>query len=161
MANSKQTDGGDTCRADGCKQQSTRYGWCEDCDPLTDKQRGFVDQYIASGFNATKAAKRAGYSEDSSRQIGSENLSKPDIRAALSYRCRDRAIDADTALAQYSAIAMGIAEHPGEGYKQYDQQQALETILELHGVTDGDRVQVDLGDAAEQFAAIFGIDLGE
>lgn len=161
MANNGQTNGEASCRADGCKQESTRYGWCEDCDPLTDKQRAFVDHYISTGYNATQAAKAAGYSKKTARQQGSENLSKPDIRAALSYRCRDRALDADTALAHYSAIAMGIADHPGEGYKQYDQQQALETILELHGVTDGDRVQVDLGDAAEQFAAIFGIDLGE
>ena len=48
-------------------------------DKLTDKQRLFCEKYILFS-NATKAAKEAGYSEESARQIGSENLSKPYIK---------------------------------------------------------------------------------
>lgn len=52
---------------------------------LTGKERRFVEEYCAC-FNATKAAIRAGYSELSARQIGSENLSKPYISKAIKER---------------------------------------------------------------------------
>lgn len=46
---------------------------------LTDKQKRFCEEYIVD-CNATQAAIRAGYSSNSVRQIGTENLSKPSIR---------------------------------------------------------------------------------
>lgn len=49
---------------------------------LTPEQEIFCLEYLKD-FNATKAAERAGYSKDSARQIGSENLSKPYIQARL------------------------------------------------------------------------------
>lgn len=49
---------------------------------LTDKQRRFVDEYLVD-LNATQAAIRAGYSQKTARQIGDENLSKPDIAKAV------------------------------------------------------------------------------
>ena len=49
---------------------------------LNAKQRRFVEEYVVD-FNATKAAERAGYSSQTSRQMGAENLSKPDIRKAI------------------------------------------------------------------------------
>ena len=53
---------------------------------LTDKQRLFVDAYIANKFNATKAAVEAGYSHKTARVIGAENLTKPNIKAAIEER---------------------------------------------------------------------------
>jgi phage terminase small subunit len=50
---------------------------------LTDKQQRFVEEYLID-LNATQAAIRAGYSEESARSIGSENLTKPDIQEAIS-----------------------------------------------------------------------------
>ncbi len=49
---------------------------------LTARQQRFVEEYLTD-LNATAAAKRAGYSEPTARQMGSENLSKPDIQEAL------------------------------------------------------------------------------
>jgi phage terminase small subunit len=49
---------------------------------LTDKQQRFVEEYLID-LNATQAAIRAGYSEESARSIGSENLTKPDIQSAI------------------------------------------------------------------------------
>lgn len=49
---------------------------------LTAKQRRFVEEYLVD-LNATQAAIRAGYSKKTARQIGEENLSKPDIAAAV------------------------------------------------------------------------------
>jgi len=46
---------------------------------LTDKQEMFCREYLID-LNATQAAIRAGYSENTARKIGSENLTKPDVQ---------------------------------------------------------------------------------
>lgn len=56
---------------------------------LTHKQQRFVDEYLVD-LNATQAAIRAGYSQKTARQIGEENLSKPDILAAVDKAMADR-----------------------------------------------------------------------
>lgn len=43
---------------------------------LTDKQKIFCEEYLID-LNATQSAIRAGYSEKTAKQIGTENLSKP------------------------------------------------------------------------------------
>lgn len=55
---------------------------------LTEKQRRFVDYYIETG-NASEAARRAGYSEKIANRIGTENLSKPVIKAAIDARLKE------------------------------------------------------------------------
>ena len=49
---------------------------------LTDKQQRFVDEYLID-LNATQAAIRAGYSKKTARDIGCENLAKPNIASAI------------------------------------------------------------------------------
>ena len=49
---------------------------------LTPKQQRFVEEYLID-LNATQAAIRAGYSKHTAHSIGHENLSKPEIVAAL------------------------------------------------------------------------------
>lgn len=51
-------------------------------EELTGKQKRFCEEYIFD-FNATRAAKEAGYSEDTAYSIGSENLKKPEIQAYI------------------------------------------------------------------------------
>jgi len=51
-------------------------------DGLTDKQRRFVEEYIKDQ-NGAAAARRAGYDENSARQMAHENLTKPYIRSAI------------------------------------------------------------------------------
>lgn len=52
---------------------------------LTAKQQRFVDEYLID-LNATQAAIRAGYSEKTAQQMGSENLSKPVVADAIKAR---------------------------------------------------------------------------
>ncbi len=52
---------------------------------LSRKQAVFVSEYLQC-FNAAEAARRAGYSERTARQIGQENLTKPYIQALISDR---------------------------------------------------------------------------
>ena len=49
---------------------------------LTPKQQRFVEEYLIDQ-NATQAAIRAGYSEKTAQEIGSENLSKPMVAKAI------------------------------------------------------------------------------
>jgi len=51
---------------------------------LSEKQKMFCQEYIKD-FNGTRAAKEAGYSEDTARQTASENLTKPDIILYLQH----------------------------------------------------------------------------
>lgn len=49
---------------------------------LTNKQRLFIREYLID-MNASAAARRAGYSKKTSRQIGIENLTKPAIQQEI------------------------------------------------------------------------------
>ena len=58
---------------------------------LTPKQALFCKEYLID-LNATQAAIRAGYSKDTAKQIGSENLSKPVIADRIQTGMDARAI---------------------------------------------------------------------
>jgi len=51
--------------------------------PLTNKQKAFVEDYCSNGWNATKAATTAGYAKSSVRVTGCQNITKPNIKAAI------------------------------------------------------------------------------
>lgn len=53
-------------------------------DKLTQKQRIFCHEYVVD-WNATRAARTAGYSEHTAHSIGHENLSKPEIKAYIAH----------------------------------------------------------------------------
>jgi len=61
---------------------------------LTDKQSMFCKEYIID-LNATQAAIRAGYSENTARQTGSENMTKPYIIAEVQRLMDKRSEKAD------------------------------------------------------------------
>lgn len=74
---------------------------------LTDKQAAFVREYLVD-LNAAAAARRAGYSEKTARRMGHENLTKPDIAAAIQAAMDERAqrteITADRVLQELARI---------------------------------------------------------
>src|SRR5580700_11370390 len=57
---------------------------------LTPKQARFVQEYLID-LNAAQAAIRAGYSAKTARVIGHENLTNPDIAAAIEKAMAERA----------------------------------------------------------------------
>lgn len=62
---------------------------------LTTKQRRFVEEYTGpANFNATEAAKRAGYSEKTAHSTGWENLRKPEIAKAVEERLDELSMSA-------------------------------------------------------------------
>lgn len=81
---------------------------------LTDKQALFVQEYLVD-LNATQAAIRAGYSEKTAQEIGSENLSKPIIQQAVARAMYERTqrvkVDADYVLKRLVEIdQMDVAD---------------------------------------------------
>ncbi len=76
---------------------------------LTPKQRIFVDSYLSNGFNATDAARTAGYkgNQTTLTSVGYENLRKPDIAAVVQERLNEAAMSANEVLARLSRIARG------------------------------------------------------
>lgn len=73
---------------------------------LTDKQQAFISEYLKD-WNATQAAIRAGYSEKTARQIGTENLAKPVIASAIRARVNENAMTANEVLWHLADIARG------------------------------------------------------
>lgn len=73
---------------------------------LTDKQQAFVDHYIMT-LNGAEAARLAGYSEDTAKQIATENLSKPYLRAEIDRRLRKLTMTADETMKRLSDMASG------------------------------------------------------
>lgn len=75
---------------------------------LTDKQQRFVEEYLVD-LNATQAAIRSGYSRDTARAIGSENLSKPDIQESIREKREELSestnISAKRVIEEYAKIA--------------------------------------------------------
>lgn len=76
---------------------------------MTAKQRRFVEEYLTS-YNATQAAIAAGYSERTARHIGSENLAKPDIRAAIESRLDELSMTAGEATKRLTDWGRGSVE---------------------------------------------------
>ncbi|WP_455616631.1 terminase small subunit [Eisenbergiella sp.] len=76
---------------------------------MTKKQKRFIEEYLVD-LNATQAAIRAGYSPDTAKSIGNENLTKPDIRAhidkAMAERSKRTGINADRVVQELAKIAL-------------------------------------------------------
>ena len=77
---------------------------------LSVKQQKFADLYIETG-NATQSAIDAGYAKKSARSVGSENLTKPDIKEYIDKHMTEmsdkRIMSAQDALELLTKIAKG------------------------------------------------------
>lgn len=73
---------------------------------LTDKQQRFIDEYLKI-WDATKAAKRAGYSENFTNTNASKILQNTTVAAAIQTRLNELKMTADEALKRTADIARG------------------------------------------------------
>lgn len=75
---------------------------------LTDKQQRFCEEYLID-LNAKQAAIRAGYSEDSAKEMGYENLTKPHLQDYISELKKKTAkrleITRERVLKEYARVA--------------------------------------------------------
>lgn len=81
-------------------------------DGMTDQQRLFVEQYFINGMNATEAALAVYDTTDRhvAQVMGSENLSKPVIRARINERLDQFHLTANEVLARFAFHARGSME---------------------------------------------------
>ncbi|MCH9267534.1 terminase small subunit [Pediococcus acidilactici] len=90
---------------------------------LTTKQKKFADNYIKTG-NATQSAIDAGYSKKTAKSVGSENLTKPDIKAYIAEKMReiesDRIMGAQEALEFLTNVVRGKELETKVVTTQYD-----------------------------------------
>ena len=73
---------------------------------LTRRQAVFVENYLAT-WNASEAARRAGYSDKTCYAIGCENLTKPEIAAAIAAGVEAQGMTVPEVLLRLTAIARG------------------------------------------------------
>lgn len=75
---------------------------------MTERQKRFCDEYLID-LNATQAAIRAGYSPNAAKEIGCENLIKPNIKntidKALAERSKRTGLNAERVITELAKIA--------------------------------------------------------
>ena len=107
---------------------------------LTPKQKAFADYYIECG-NATKAAKRAGYSARTAARIGSENLQKLDISEYIARRTQApneaRVASADEVLQFFSSVMRGeVKDQFGLDASLSDRLNAGKELMKRYAAAD-------------------------
>ena len=107
---------------------------------LTPKQKAFADYYIECG-NSTEAARKAGYSEKTSRSIGAENLTKPDISAYIAERMQAqneaRVASADEVLQFFSSVMRGeVKDQFGLDAALSDRLNAGKELMKRYAAAD-------------------------
>lgn len=128
---------------------------------LTRRQQAFINEYLVC-WNASKAARLAGYSVKTAGAIGGENLQKPEIMAAIQERLRQLTMSADEALYRLSQIASGsMADFVDPETQTIDLRRAEEAgrlgLLKrfTHTRTDGrESITVELYDAQSALVQI-------
>lgn len=129
---------------------------------LTVKQEAFITEYVRNKGNATLAAIKSGYSKDTARTIGAENLTKPNIKNEIDKRLQSKqkkkVAQADEVLELLTKFARGamkeeqiIIEGKGDGISSAsimkkkiankDQLNALDKLARIHGLYN-DRVNI-------------------
>lgn len=112
---------------------------------LTERQRRFADEYIRLGEIA-RAAINAGYSTKTARQIGTENLTKPNIKAYIDKRLdelkKESIADQDEVLQFLTSVLRGEVTEPvlvGLGMGEQEVQELTPSV------TTRRQAAVDLG----------------
>lgn len=94
------------------------------------RQKKFCDEYLID-CNATQAAIRAGYSQKTAKQIGQENLTKPDLKSYIDEQLEilhnQKTADAQEVLEYLTAVMRG--EHTEQVLKLVG--EGVQTITDI------------------------------
>jgi len=128
---------------------------------LSTKRRVFVEYYLRD-FNATKAAKLAGYSERSADVIGHELLGIPEIRRAIDERLSELRMGTDEVLSRLAEQARGGAQYlievrdgvPIMNWERLQAEGKLHLIKKITFGADGRPQQVEFYDAQQALSLL-------
>jgi phage terminase small subunit len=125
-------------------------------DGLTDKQRAFVEAYLANGFNATDAARQLKYTYPD-RQ-GYRLLRNVEIAAVIRQELAVRAMPADEVLARIAEQARGTMDDFLDEAGDIDLGRARERsklhLLKARSVTkEGERIELYSAQSALELLA--------
>jgi len=110
---------------------------------LTERQERFAQAYVRTG-NAAESARQAGYSEDTAKSIGQENLTKPDIQARIAELKQAQAEDPENVLT-VEKVMRDLRQIAESGDSESVRVRAYELIAKhLQAFLPGRRVKVDL-----------------
>lgn len=112
---------------------------------LTLKQALFVKEYIVD-FNATRAAKAAGYSPKTAFTIGVENLKKPLIQALLATETKKRAERVERTADEVVLRLWRMHDIDFSDYPDKRQVKTIELLLRHYGLLN-DKLQVGMDEA--------------
>jgi phage terminase small subunit len=123
---------------------------------LTDKQRAFVEAYLANGFNATAAARLLKYANPD-RQ-GYRLLRNVEIAAVIRQELADRAMPADEVLARLAEQASGTMDDFLDDAGDIDLKRARERgklhLVKARSVTkEGERIELYSAQSALELLA--------
>lgn len=96
---------------------------------LTERQRRFIDEYMACG-NGAEAARRAGYSEGIAKVQASENLTKQNVKAEIERRRREMSEDSEDRRAKWILRLEALADSAD---KDADKLRAIEGLFKAEG----------------------------
>jgi len=110
----------------------TQQGHAEEPRELTVRQQRFIDEYMLD-FNATAAAKRAGYSAKSAHQRGYELVHNPEVAARIKKRGASDAEVLGITREWILAELRDLLEQAKENGKLGPANRALELLAKLRG----------------------------
>ena len=111
---------------------------------LSPKQQKFIDAFSLSG-NISEAAKLAGYSERSARQIGQENLRKPAVQAALAARQAEYAAELQITKVDVMAQVLEAIEMARKQENPADMIKGCSALARLLGFFTPETARVEVG----------------
>lgn len=104
---------------------------------LTEKQKRFCQEYVID-LNATQAAIRAGYSENSAGQIGEQNLKKLEIENFIKELQESKS---DELNITFNDIARGVYEIAINSDRDTDKLKAYDQLSKMFGHYEKDNTQ--------------------
>lgn len=125
---------------------------------LTDKQQAFIYAYLSNGFNATRAAIDAGYSEKTARSQGQRLLTNVDIARSVRDGMSALAMPAYEVLARIAEQARSTMEDFLDDAGDIDLKRARERgklhLVKTRAVTkEGERIELYSAQSALELLA--------
>ncbi len=128
---------------------------------LTMKQRLFVEAYFKTNYNATEAARLAGYGGNNLNRVGHELLQKPHIKAAMEELSRKKIEEVSVSAEYVLRKLVKVVEKADENDNHNATLRGLELLARHLGMfierteitgKDGDPIQYEkIEQEAEEF----------